>query len=305
MTSLRSFCLFNLCAFLTGSLAGAEPMILKVWPDKPPGPVAKVDGPEIDRQKPTDRLVGGKTVMKIGNVSAAEIHVYHPPADKANGAACVICPGGGYHILAWDLEGTEVAEWLNSLGVTAIVLKYRVPTGPHGDPGKWQGPVMDAQRTLSLARSHADEWSLDPARIGILGFSAGGNLAGHVAVKNGNRQYDSSDKIDEASCAPNFAILIYPAYFVDQAGNLLPDFTVGERTPPMFFVHAANDGVTCLSSVMLFAELKKAGVLSELHVYPTGGHGYGLRPTEEAVTHWPQRAGNWLRETGMLSSQPK
>ncbi|HUG18734.1 MAG TPA: alpha/beta hydrolase, partial [Planctomycetaceae bacterium] len=177
MTSLRSFCLFTLFAFFTGSLAASEPTILKVWTDKPPGPPAKVDGPEIDRQKPSDRLVGGKTVMKIGNVSEAEIHVYRPPADKSNGAACVICPGGGYHILAWDLEGTEVAEWLNSLGVTAIVLKYRVPTGPYGDPGKWQGPVMDAQRAISLARTRAAEWSIDPGRIGILGFSAGGNLA--------------------------------------------------------------------------------------------------------------------------------
>jgi acetyl esterase/lipase len=306
MTSTRTFRFITLLVFCAGSLAAAaEPVVLKVWTGDPPGPPAKVDGPEIDRQKPSDRLVGGKTVMKIGNVADAEIHIYQPPAGKANGAACVICPGGGYSILAWDLEGTEVADWLNSLGVTGIVLKYRVPTGAHGEPGRWQGPVMDAQRAISLVRSHAADWSIDPERIGILGFSAGGNLAAHTAVENGHRLYEATDKIDEATCAANFAILIYPAYLVDKEGTLLPELVVDKNTPPMYFAHAANDGVTCLSSVMLFAELKKAGVPAELHVYPTGGHGYGLRHTEEAVSHWDERAGEWLKETGMLTAKTK
>ena len=286
---------------LTLSLTAAEPQVVKVWPDTPPGPPAKVTGEEYDRQKPTDRLVGGKSVMKITNIANAELHIYPAPKATATGAACVICPGGGYNILAWDLEGTEVAEWFNTIGVTGIVLKYRTPTGPHGDPGKWQGPVMDAQRALSLTRTHAEDWNIDPQRVGILGFSAGGNLAAHTAVENGNRLYEKIDAVDDASCAPDFAMLIYPAYISDKAGNLTEGFDqVNEKTPRMFFVHAANDGVTPLSSVLLFAELEKANVPAELHIYPTGGHGYGLRPTEQAVTHWAKRAGGWMKESGLL-----
>jgi acetyl esterase/lipase len=283
------------------SVEGGEIKILKVWPKTPPGPAAKVNGPEVDRQKPNDRLVGGKTVMKITNIADAELHIYPAPKEKATGAACVICPGGGYNILAWDLEGTEVAEWFNTIGVTGIVLKYRTPTGPHGDPGKWQGPVMDAQRAISLVRSHSKEWNLDPERIGVLGFSAGGNLAAHAAVENGNRLYEAIDDIDKTSCAPNFSMLIYPAYIAEKDGTLREGFDkVNEKTPPTFFVHAANDGVTPLSSAILFAELEKAGVPAELHIYPTGGHGYGLRSTDQAVTHWPIRAAVWLKETGVL-----
>jgi len=300
MTTVRSLAFFVLLTVAL-SAGAAEPDVLKVWPGDPPGPPAKVDGPEFDRQKTNDRLVGGKTVMKITNIADAEIHVYQPPEDKANGAAVVICPGGGYSILAWDLEGTEVAEWLNSIGVTGIVLKYRTPTGLHGDPGKWQGPVMDGQRAISLVRSKAKDWNLDPKRIGVLGFSAGGNLAAHVAVENGNRQYEPIDKVDETSCAPDFALLIYPAYIVEKDGSLKPEFHVDDKTPPIFFAHAADDPVTCLSSIVLSGELKKAKVPTERHVYRSGGHGYGLRPTDEAVTHWPERAGKWLAESGYLN----
>jgi acetyl esterase/lipase len=288
-------------AFSLSVVAEEEVKVVKVWPGTPPGPAAKVNGPEIDRQKPTDRLVGGKSVMKIANIANAELHIYPAPEEKATGASCIICPGGGYNILAWDLEGTEVAEWFNSIGVTGIVLKYRTPTGPLGDPEKWHGPVMDAQRAISLVRSHCKDWKLDPERVGVLGFSAGGNLAAHTAVENGNRLYDAIDEIDENHCAPNFTMLIYPAYIADKDGSILEGFDkVDEETPPTFFVHAANDPVTPLSSVMLFAELEKAGVPAELHIYPTGGHGYGLRPTKEAVTHWPKRAGHWLKEIGIL-----
>jgi acetyl esterase/lipase len=301
MIAIRSLSLF--LVVIPVSLHALEPQVLKVWPEKPPGPPAKVDGPEFDRQKPSDRLVGGKTVMKITNIADAEIHIYQPPKEKANGTSVVICPGGGYSILAWDLEGVEVAEWLNSIGVTGIVLKYRTPTGLHGDPGKWQGPVMDGQRAISLVRSHAKAWNLDPERIGILGFSAGGNLAAHVTTENGKRLYEPIDEIDETSCAPNFALLIYPAYIVEKDGSLRPEFSVDKQTPPIFFAHAADDRVTCLSSIVLSGELKKAGVPTELHIYRSGGHGYGLRPTDEAVTHWPERAADWLQESGFLSGK--
>jgi len=285
------------------STAAAEPAVLKLWPGDPPGPPAQVSGPEQDRQKPTDRLVGGRTVMKLGNVATPEMHVYLPAEEKANGAACVICPGGGYHILAWDLEGTEVAEWLNSIGVTAVVLKYRVPTGGHGDPGKWQGPVMDAQRALSLTRAHAKEWNVDPERIGILGFSAGGNAAARTAVAGGKRLYDPLDDTDQQSCRADFAILVYPAWLVGDDGQLLEELTVDEHSPPMFFAHAADDRVKCDSSVHLFLALNHAKVPAELHVYHDGGHGYGLREDKPRVTRWPQDAGAWLQEVGLLGEQ--
>jgi acetyl esterase/lipase len=215
----------------------------------------------------------------------------------------VICPGGGFNILAWDLEGTEVAEWLNSIGVTAIVVKYRVPTARQ--PVRWLAPVQDAQRALSLVRAKAGEWGVDPKRIGALGFSAGGVTAGFAAVKNGERQYPAVDDADKQSCRPDFAVLIYAAYFVDDATlQLRPEIVVTKDTPPMFLVHAQNDGVKAENSVQLFLALKKAGVPSELHVYDAGGHGFGMRPVANLpVTTWPNRCEEWLARAGWLAKK--
>ncbi|MEW4528851.1 alpha/beta hydrolase [Maioricimonas sp. JC845] len=293
--------ILSIAGLLTIATVSRGGDVVSVWPGDPPGPPALVDGPERNRQRTDDRLVAGKPVIRLTNVANAEVHVFTPPADRANGAACVVCPGGGFSILAWDLEGTEVAEWLNSIGVTAFVLKYRVPTRQHGEPGTWQGPVMDAQRTLSLVRSRAGEWGIDPERVGILGFSAGGQTAALTAVRNGDRLYEPVDSVDEHSCAADFAILVYPARIADAAGQLDGKYTVTEKTPPMFFVHAADDRVSCLNSVALFAALKQSDVPAELHIYHDGGHGFGLRETSQAVTHWPQRAAAWLREMELLS----
>jgi acetyl esterase/lipase len=213
----------------------------------------------------------------------------------------VVCPGGGFHILAWDLEGTEVAEWLNSIGVAAIVLKYRVPRLPdHAS----RMAVQDAQRAMSLVRSKAAEWQIAPDRIGVLGFSAGGFAAAHVAVQNSRRAYEAVDEVDEVAFRPDFAVAIYPGGIIDdKTGELLPDFVVTKETPPMFFVHAADDGVRCDNSAQLFLALKKAGVPSELHIYDAGGHGYGLRPRSEfPVTDWPRRCQEWLARRGLLNT---
>jgi acetyl esterase/lipase len=274
----------------------SEPAVLNLWPGKIPGAAAVVDGPERDFTKPDDKLIAGGRVIELGNVSKPQAYVYRPEVGKANGAAVVICPGGGFSILAWDFEGTEVAEWFNELGFTAIVPKYRVPTRQHGEPGTWEDPVMDTQRTLSITRAHAAEWNIDPAKVGVLGFSAGGVAAALAAVQKGQRIYKASDKTDEASCAADFAMLIYPGGTVEKDGSLKAEYAVDKDTPPMFFVHAATDRVTCLSSIALFTALKKSGVSAELHIYSSGGHGYGLRPTEFPVTHWPRRAEAWLRQ---------
>jgi acetyl esterase/lipase len=290
-------------ACLVSAALGAEPQIVKLWPGEIPGPAAKTNGAEADLTKPDDKLIAGRRIIKLGNVGAPEMHVFLPAKEKANGGTVVVCPGGGFHILAWDLEGTEVAEWLNGLGFAAAVVKYRVPTGAHGDalhaagtvPLKAAGPVMDAQRAVSLVRSRASEWSLDAQRIGILGFSAGGETAGLAALLGDGRLYPKADAADESSCAPSFALLIYAAGFFDkETGALKPHIKVPPTAPPMFFVHAQDDRVPAENPTLLFNALTRAKVPAELHIFPTGGHGYGLRPTAEPVTRWPVFAADWL-----------
>jgi acetyl esterase/lipase len=293
-----------LCFLLLALLARAgEPQVIKLWPGEPPGPAAKVNGPEADWTKPEDKLIAGRRIIKLGNVSTPEMHVFFPTKEKRNGAAVVICPGGGFNILAWDLEGTEVAEWLNSLGFVAAVLKYRVPTGAQGDtlnaentvPLKALGPVIDTQRALSLVRARAAEWQLEPARLGVLGFSAGGATAGHAALLGKARAYAAVDGVDEASCAADFALLIYPAYLADKTtGALKPHLQVTKDVPPMFLAMTQDDPVDVFNCLALYSALTRAKVAAELHLWPKGGHGYGLRETDEPVTRWPQRAAEWL-----------
>ena len=206
-------------------------------------------------------------------------------------------------ILAWDLEGEEVAAWLRSLGVTGIVLKYRVPRRP--DQAKDNpplGPLQDAQRAMSLVRSKAGEWNLDPKRIGILGFSAGGHLAAATATNFDRRAYETIDDVDKISCRPDFAVLIYPAYLiVKDKDELAPDIRVSKETPQIFLAHASNDSVKANNSVQMYLALKRAGVPSELHIYATGGHGFGLRPGPSPCSTWPERCGDWLRNQGFLT----
>jgi acetyl esterase/lipase len=273
----------------------AEPVrVVKVWPGLPPGETQEL-GPEVV-QPPRENEHPPTT--RITNIGSPTLSVYLPPKDQRNGTSVIIAPGGGFRILAWDKEGTEVAEWLNTLGVSAFVLKYRCPTSDRNP--SWLAPAQDAQRAVSLVRSQATEFGLDPARIGVLGFSAGGMTAGAAAIKHAERLYPASDAIDKVPCRPDFAVLVYPAYFVDKQGQLKPEFAIDKTTPPMFFVHAFNDAVTCESSVQLFLQLKQAGVESELHVYSKGGHGFGLRPSRDAVSSWPKRCEEWLAARELL-----
>ena len=280
------------------AVGAAKPQVLNLWPERPPGETKDLP-PEADRTRPSDRLIAGRRIIKLANVSTPQIAVYRP-VDEGNGAAVLICPGGGHHILAWDLEGTEVAEWLNTLGVTAIVVKYRVP---FRDPERrWRAAVQDSQRAVSLVRSRAEQWRLDPKRIGICGFSAGGETAALTCLLP-ERQYEAVDAVDKYWRRPDFAILVYPAYLVDKTtGALRDDIEVGPQSPPTFLVHAFDDGVTARNSLLLADRLKQSGVSTELHMYATGGHGYGLRPTKEAVTRWPKRCSQWLGEQGWLEA---
>ncbi len=282
-----------MCVFSAiGGVRGAEPLTLDVWPGPVPG--EKGDIGEEQLQPPRNEP---KQVKRVMNVTKPTITVYRPEKSIDTGAAVLICPGGGYSILAWDLEGTEVAEWLNSIGVTGIVLKYRVPR--RADREKHDGPLQDAQRAMSLVRKHADEWNLDADRIGILGFSAGGHLSATTATNFEQRHYEAIDEIDQVSSRPDFVVLIYPAYLTAENG-LAPEIRVTSNTPQMFFAHASDDGISSENSIALYLALKKAKIPSELHIYASGGHGFGLRPSDHPASTWPARCEQWLRSRNLL-----
>lgn len=272
---------------------------IRLWPGKAPGD-SQMLAAEADISKPNDGKVAGKSVIRLGNVSDPTVTVYPAPAATANGAAVVVCPGGGYHILALDLEGTEVCEWLNSIGVTGVLLKYRVPARP--DREKHAAPLEDAQRAIRLVRAHAEEWHLSTNRIGILGFSAGGHLAATASTRFNQSTYPEVDAADKLSCRPDFSVLVYPAYLTPEKADttISPELTISRETPPTFLVMTEDDPVR-VENVLVYTEaLKKAGVPAELHVYASGGHGYGLRPTALPVTHWPSLVTTWLDGRGLL-----
>ena len=271
---------------------------LAVWPHGAPGASTNLP-PEGDTTTPKDRVVAGRPVIRIGNVSAPALTLY-TPTSKSTGAAIVVFPGGGYRILAIDLEGTEVCDWLNSEGITCVLLKYRVPdTGPYP---KSAAPLQDAQRALGIVRAHAAEWNIDPHRIGVLGFSAGGHLAAALSTHFDKRIYDPIDAADELSCRPDFAVIIYPGYLAIAEQNFAPnaDIHVTEQTPPTFLSQAEDDPVHVENSNVYFLALKNAKVPAEMHLYAQGGHGYGLRRTELPVTAWPQLVETWLHTIKIL-----
>lgn len=281
-------------AFLAAEARAADPVVVDVWPGQAPGG-APLDGPERNLPNPD-------SIQRLTDVSKPTLSVYRPAAEKDTGAAVVICPGGGYRILAWDLEGTEVASWLNEIGVTAIILKYRVPA--REDEARGEYPLKDAQRALSLVRSKAVEWGIDPERIGILGFSAGGHLSTNASTNFDKRSYDAIDAVDEVSCRPDFAILIYPAYLTKEGtAELQPEIRVSDKMPPTFLVHAIDDPVGPESSLGLALALKKAKVPVEMHIYDAGGHGFGLRPSEHPCSRWPERCTEWLKSRGLLKGK--
>jgi acetyl esterase/lipase len=282
----------------SNALAADRPIVL--WPGGAPNEAGAV-GDEHDTTTDKDGLIAGKRLIRLGNVSVPTLTIYPAPKATATGAAVLVCPGGAYHILAMDLEGTEVCEWLNSIGVTAGLLKYRVPAR-QGQP-RHAAPLQDAQRALGILRSRANEWGVRTDRIGVLGFSAGGHLAAALSTNSDERNYSRVDEADNASCRPDFAVLIYPGYLVtkEQPDKVSPELKITEKTPPMFLVQAEDDSVPVENSLFFFRALKAAKIPAELHIYPTGGHGYGLRSSSHLVTTWPQRAAEWMRTLGVLT----
>lgn len=293
----------SLAPILASLLLTSVPLLaldpIALWPDSAPGDTATLP-PEQDMSKPTDKAIAGKPLIRLGNVSKPTITVFPAPKDKNTGAAVVVCPGGGYNILALDLEGTEVCEWLNSIGVTGVLLKYRVPK--RAARQRFEPPLQDAQRAIGLVRQHAAEWGIDPARVGILGFSAGGHLAAAASTNYETRTYPAVDAADKLSCRPDFSVLVYPAYLTvkEKADELAPELKVTAQTPQTFLVMSQDDPIRVEGPIFYSLALKNAKVPFELHTYPTGGHGYGLRPSEHNVTTWPARVADWMRTRGLL-----
>jgi acetyl esterase/lipase len=270
-----------------------------------------VAGPEVSSTTGKEELVAGKPYVYVERVSRPTMTVYSPKADKPNkntGAAVVVFPGGGYEGLAIDLEGTEVCDWLTAKGITCVLLKYRVPgNGQQPQSGPYPKSPMaleDAQRAVGLVRFHAAEWHIDPRRIGVLGFSAGGHLAAAISTHFDQRLYPAVDAADKESCRPDFAVVLYPGHMrsASKTLELNPDLPVTRQTPPTFLLQAGNDDVDSVyNSLAYYIALENAGVPVEMHLYAEGKHAFGLRPTKFPITRWPGDVETWLRTIGAIS----
>jgi acetyl esterase/lipase len=298
---------FSTSLFAQGSGWPPAPgrLTIPVWPGIAPGAPANPPA-EADLTTPTDKLIAGKPIVHLGNVSKPTLTYYAPHAlggpAPTIAPAVLVFPGGGYNILAIDLEGTEVCDWLTASGINCVLLKYRVPnTGPYP---KSPAALQDAQRAMGLVRLHAKEWGIDPKRVGVLGFSAGGHLVAAISTHFDQRLYDPIDAADKLSCRPDFAVVVYPGYLALADKNFAPnaDINPTANTPPTFIVQAEDDPVHVENATTYFLQLKNAKVSAELHVYANGGHGYGLRRTALPVTTWPQSVETWLHTIGILPS---
>ena len=293
---MKSFAPSLLLILSLSAAAHAEELAtLDVWPGNPPG--GKIAAEEQWQGK------------HVTNVSKPTLQVLRPEKDKDTGVAVIVCPGGGYKSLMMDYEGDDVARWLNTIGITGIVLKYRVPA-PEGTP-KYESALQDAQRSISLVRSKAKEWGLKENRIGMLGFSAGGHLTAAASTNFDKRSYEAIDDIDKVSCRPDFAVVIYPGGVIEKTadgattGGLSPEIRVSPQTPPTFIAQANDDRVNPENAALLYLALKHAKVPAELHIYATGGHGFGIRPTTKPCATWTERCAQWMKSQGFLNGEEK
>jgi acetyl esterase/lipase len=307
MRSLAPFTVALFSLVLICPATTADPLIVDVWPGRAPDETGDI-GPEKVLMSPasgrTDIEVAEPTRM-ITNVSKPTLTIYRPPKDRDTGTAMLICPGGGYWNLYWQLEGEEVATWLNSVGITGIILKYRVPRHPDeikGEPAR--RPLQDAQRAVSLVRSRAAEWGIHPDRIGIVGFSAGGHLAIATATNFDKRAYEAADDVDKISCRPDFAVAVYSGYLKSKdKDELAPAIRIPSGTPPIFLAHGGDDTISPpQNSALMYLALKQAGVPAELHIYGGTAHDFGVRANDRAYSTWTASCAHWLRERGLLQS---
>lgn len=284
---------------------GAGHPQIPLWPGRAPsarpagGP--EVAGTVVDRAG-GKKLVGGRPWTYVDRVTRPTMTVYSPEQNTSR-AAVVVFPGGGYNILAIDLEGTEACDWLTSRGITCVLLKYRVPCAKVGPYRNCLTALQDAQRALGLVRSRAAEWHIDPDKIGVLGFSAGGHMVAAISTHFEKRLYPAVDQADRVSCRPDFAIALYPGHLAvpEEDFVLNPDIQVTGRTPPTFLLHAYDDPVDPVENSLVYcAALRKAGVPAEMHLFGKGGHAFGLRRTQAPITEWPKLVEDWLKAIGVV-----
>ena len=293
--AIATFLLATLSFVFTQPLT-AQRTTLLLWPDGNPEP-SKIKGPESDPTTEADRIVSVKVTVRITNVSQPSLTVYFPTEIKNTGASALVFPGGSYTRLAWNIEGTEVCDWLNSLGMTCILVKYRVPEDGHYPENVED--LEDAQQAVRLTRIHAAEWHLNVHRIGAIGFSAGAHLAAvlgtHPEFQGGNIP---PSKVD---ARPDFQMLLYPGWLTGSDGKVSPSLRPTAQTPPTFLVQAENDYTAHVENALgYFLALKDAKVPAELHLFTLGGHGFGLRPTALPISRWPLLAVQWLETIGIL-----
>ena len=274
----------------------AQQHTLPLWPNGNPEP-STITGPEVDPTTDANRMVWGKVTVRVTNVSKPTLSVYSPAAGKNTGAAALVFPGGGYTHLAWNIEGTEVCDWLNSIGMTCVLVKYRVPEKGHYPENVED--LEDAQQAMRLAREHAAEWGFDPKKVGVIGFSAGGHLAAVLSTHS-----DFQGKSVDASTVdakPDFQILVYPGSLRGPDGKVNPVVNPTVQTPPTFLAMAENDYTAHVENALVyFQALKDAKVPAELHLFTEGGHGFGLRPSQLPISQWPALAETWLHTIHIL-----
>jgi acetyl esterase/lipase len=325
-----ALCVVSACCGLSAQTPGWQPSPghtqVPIWPGAAPD-AQPVAGPEVAKTTGKEFLVAGKPAVGVNNVSRPTMTIYSPQG-KNTGAAVVVFPGGGYQVLAIDLEGTEVCDWLTPRGITCVLLKYRVTdVGPYPKSGPYPESPMaleDAQRTVGLVRLHAAEWHIDPHKIGVLGFSSGGHLSAAISTHFEKRLYPAVDAADRESCRPDFAVAIYPGHLsisaaewdanrgtkkikvrypanVDKDLGVNPEIPVTSQTSPTFLLQAEDDHVDNVNdSLAYYIALKKAGVPVEMHLYAHGGHAFGLRRTKFPITAWPELVEKWLATIGMV-----
>lgn len=284
-----------LCALADPAVA-AELITMKLWPDGPPTAM-------VPKSEATVKLIqsyGGAGPNRITDVSDPTITIYRP--EKPNGTSVIVAPGGGFMFLSYAHEGTQACEWLNSLGVTAVLLKYRTPT--RDEKEMFELPVQDAQRALGLVRHHAVDWNLDPKRVGLLGFSAGANLAGHAAWDRGPRTYSQKPELDDPR-GPDFLVFIYGGGFLDKddQSKLRAGFSIPSDAPPAFMLVAHDDKSNPIEAAMLYLEYKKRDLSAELHICAKGGHGFGMRKGGQPINDWPQCCADWMKNLGYLETK--
>jgi acetyl esterase/lipase len=289
---LRAFLLLLLLA--APALAQQHTMFL--WPNGTPEP-SKVVGPETDPTTDANRIVSGKVAIRVTNVSKPDLAVYSPDPAKNTGAAALVFPGGSYIRLSYNVEGTEVCDWLNSVGMTCILVKYRVPEDGHYPENVED--LEDAQQAMRLTRAHAAEWHIDPNRIGAIGFSAGAHLA--VVLSTHPDFQGKNIPSSTVDARPNFQMVIYPGWLGGSDGKVNPSVQPIPELPPTFLVQAENDYTAHVeNSLVYFQALKDAKIPAELHLFTLGGHGFGLRPTELPISRWPALAEAWLHSIHIL-----